>query len=371
MATRTVHDGKIVTPRTYRIVYLWSEQGVEELLAGGTWGLWFLGLLGLDTFLLEEFLSTNSLGVGVETEEDALIDQWVLVLSPRALGDFGVGRSDDSLDHGAVDDASDIGVCDLGGRENVVLLVDGSLIEGTKDLIEKAEGILSPDNKSTKVTTRGELEQVQSANIDHLNAREVPECLDDTIVLVVHNERATTLAVPTTPDLSFSGSRFPRVGDLCNIIVGVDCFEESDGILSLDQRLDIGGNDKRNFLCSLNSVTAGENEGRKSRSGQGRDDGESALSLVNLDMPLAPSFRRGEHTATTAHVTESSLTRAVGSSTTNTGDTSYGTASTPRLGGGLVTGFFADSIWLSLIFCDTLVNLLDDIESDRSSQNCW
>ena len=54
-----------------------------------------------------------------------------------------------------------------------------------------------------------------------------------------------------------------------------------------------------------------------------------------------------------------------------------------------MTGFFADSVWLSLVFGDALcnvsstsvpgplvrhlrtVNLLDDIEPDRSSQNCW
>jgi len=88
-------------------------------------------------------------------------------------------------------------------------------------------------------------------------------------------------------------------------------------------------------------------------------------------MPLAPSFRWSEHTTTATHVTERSLTRAMGSPTTDTGNTSYCTAGTPRLGGRLVAGFFADSVWLSPVFGDTLVNLLDDIESDRSGQNCW
>jgi len=138
----------------------WSEQSVEELLAGGAWGLWLLRLLRLDAFLPEEFLPANTLGVGVEAEENTLVDQWVLVLSPWAFGDLGVGRSDNGLDHGAVDDASDIGVGDLGGGESVVLLVDGSFVEGTEDLIEEAEGALSPDNEPTKVATRSKLKQV-------------------------------------------------------------------------------------------------------------------------------------------------------------------------------------------------------------------
>ena len=67
--------------------------------------------------VLTEFLPADGLGVGVKAEEDTLVDQWVLVLSPRALGNLGVGRSDNSLDHGTVDDASDIWVGDLGSRE--------------------------------------------------------------------------------------------------------------------------------------------------------------------------------------------------------------------------------------------------------------
>ena len=62
-------------------------------------------------------MPANGLGVGIEAEEDTLVDQWILVLSPWAPGDLGVGRSDNSLDHGAVDDASDVGVGDLGGWE--------------------------------------------------------------------------------------------------------------------------------------------------------------------------------------------------------------------------------------------------------------
>lgn len=62
-------------------------------------------------------MPANRLGIGVEAEEDTLVDQWVLVLGPWASGDLGFGRSDNSLDHGAVDDTSDIGVGDLGSGE--------------------------------------------------------------------------------------------------------------------------------------------------------------------------------------------------------------------------------------------------------------
>ena len=74
---------------------------------------WSEKLCVTDSTVLTEFLPANSLGVRVEAEEDALVDQWVLVLSPWALGDLRVGRSDDGLDLRAVDNASDIWVGDL------------------------------------------------------------------------------------------------------------------------------------------------------------------------------------------------------------------------------------------------------------------
>jgi hypothetical protein len=54
------------------------------------------------------------------------------------------------------------------------------------------------------------------------------------------------------------------------------------------------------------------------------------------------------------HVTH--LTRAMGSPTSNAGNTGYCTTSTPRLSRGLVTGFFADSVWLSSVFGDAFFN---------------
>lgn len=69
------------------------------------------------SLILTDFLPTNGLGVGVEAEENTLVRQWILVLSPWSLGDLRAGRSDDSLNHGAVDDASDVGVCNFGSGE--------------------------------------------------------------------------------------------------------------------------------------------------------------------------------------------------------------------------------------------------------------
>ena len=182
-----------------------------------------------------------------------------------------------------------------------------SFVEGAEDLIEKAESALSPDDESAEVTTGCKLEKVQPANIDDLNTRKIPERLDDAVVFIINDERATALAVPATSNLSFAGTVFPGVGDLGNIGEGINGLKESDSFLSLGQRFGTGRNNERYLLGSLYSVTTSKDKGRKSGSSQGGDDGKSTLSLINLDVPLAPGFRWGEHATAAAHITKSSL----------------------------------------------------------------
>ena len=88
----------------------------------------------------------------------------------------------------------------------VVFLVDGNLIEGAEDVIEQGEGTLSPDDETTEVTTRSELEEVEPPDVDYLNTGKVTEGLDNTVVLVVDNERTTALAVTTVPELALAGT---------------------------------------------------------------------------------------------------------------------------------------------------------------------
>ena len=66
---------------------------------------------------LTEFLATDGLRVRVQTEENALVDEGVLVLRPGALLVLRVGGADNGLDLVAVDETSNIGVGDLGSGE--------------------------------------------------------------------------------------------------------------------------------------------------------------------------------------------------------------------------------------------------------------
>ena len=139
--------------------------------------------------------------------------------------------------------------------------------------------------------------------------------------------------------------------------------------------------------------------------------GGSLLAKVDLLVPLSPDLCGSEHTTRSAHVTESSLSSTVSSSTGDTRNTGNSTTcvdvlaralsfnspppksiipnpqisrslpsprmkccvrtSTPGLSRGLVASFLAHGIWLTLILRNTGVDGLDDIRSDGRSEDLF
>ncbi len=192
-------------------------------------------------------------------------------------------------------------------HKQVVLLMYSCLIEGTKDIVKESKCSLSPDDKATDVTTRCELEKVEMADVDNLNARQVAECLDDATVLIEDHERTAALAMAAITHLSLTSATLARVGHLDDVTVCMKGLEKGNGLLGLFEGLDRIADDEGNLLDLLDTVAAREDERRKRGSGKGRDRRKAALVLVHLDVPSAPGLRRGEHATTAAHVTERGL----------------------------------------------------------------
>ena len=124
-------------------------------------------------------MTADRLCVGVETEENALVDQGVLLLCVRTLLNLGTSWTDDRLDLRAVNDAGYIWVRNLGGGQpaqqgpsarctvamryghiQVVLLVYRCLVKGAEDLIEEGEGAFGVNDEATDVAAGSELEKV-------------------------------------------------------------------------------------------------------------------------------------------------------------------------------------------------------------------
>ncbi len=145
-------------------------------------------------------------------------------------------------------------------NEQVVLLVDCSFVKGTKDLVKESECALSPNNKATNVTTGCKLKKVETTDVDHLNSRQIAECFNNTAVLIIDNEGATSLAVAAITHLSLTSAKLARVGHLYDVAVRAERLEKCDGLLCFVKGFDSLADYERNFLNLLDAVAASENE---------------------------------------------------------------------------------------------------------------
>jgi len=321
-------------------MHLVGVKKLEELLGNGLLGLLLEArlLLGLGA----DLGSDGGLGVRVESEKNSAVLKGVLALGEGAGGLGGALGTDNRLDLVRVDDAGHVGVGDL-------CLGEGEARLGGEDLVKAAEGGLGEDDEAAKVSSGGELEDVEALNGAKLDTGNVAESLDDTLILVVDDERTTSLGVATVAELADTSTDLARVGDLGNVVESVDGLEESDSLLGLGQALGGVSNNEGDLLELLDTVTAGEDERGDSSGSQSRGGSVSLLVLVGLDEPSAPELGGGEHVTTSDHVTESGLTGSVSTTTADTGDTGDGTTGTPGLGRGLVTSLGGDGVRLTLV----------------------
>ena len=317
----------------------------QELL-GSSLGLALAGRLLADLVLDKGGM------VRVEAQHNLLVAQGVLLLDAGALCQgSALGRTEDALDLGAVDQTGQVGLGDDVGRQQEVLLELGRRGSGAVDAVESLEGSRGPDNETAEVTTGGQLEKVQGVDRAGLDAGQVAGTGDELLAIdlgVVDDQRATALTVTAASELALTSTELLGLPGLLDIGGGANSLQNSQSGASLSSGtvLESGRvDDKGNLGDGGDLVATGEQQRGDSGSSKGGGSGESPgqevistnpllflfpfpsrakhslLTLVDLDVPLAPGLGRGEHATGTAHVTEGSLTSAVGTTTGDTGDT--------------------------------------------------
>jgi hypothetical protein len=317
-----------------------------------------------DLLSLDDFSTTKDLSVRVQTVHDTLVLERVLLLSERTLVVLVTGRTDDGLDFVRVDQTSDIRVGHDVSRQDIVLLQGSRGFVGTVEFIQESKSRLSPDDETTQVSTRSQLEQVQTTDVDQFKTGQVAEGLDETVVFVIDHKRTTALTVATVTELTLTSTELAGVGDLDNVRVGVEGLQEGNGFLGLGQLFSRVVNNKRDFLNLFDTVTTGHDQRGKSRSSQSGSSSETLLVQVGLDLPLSPGLGRSKHTTTTTHVTESGLTGTVSTRTVDTRNTSDSTTSTPRFSGGLLTSLGRDRVRLTLVLGHVSVDKVDNVRTN-------
>jgi len=295
--------------------------------------------------------------------------QWVLLL-------LGVKRlvlssvSDDALDGIGVDDLCDVRVGQDGSVEVVASLFLGSNSVSTEDLVEGLEGRFSPDDESSEVTTRSQLSQVESVDIADFNTWDVSDGSEESDVLVVVNEKwALSELVSSVSELTLTSSDNLSVGNSFNIFVGTESLQEGNDVSGLFNTFELVINDQRKVGDSTDSVSSGQNERSQSGSSQSSSDGVSLLFNVDLSVPSSPGLQWGEHSTLSARVSEGTLGGSGGTTSTNSWNSGNGTTWTPGHGRVLHTGMDEDSVSLTSVLGDLVMDKLNNIESDWSSED--
>lgn len=185
------------------------------------------GSLLLSSGLLsEDFSSGDSLGVRVESHSEQTVLKRVLSVEVDLLS--GYLLSEDRLDFIRVDDSLEVRVGHEGSGQLVVALLGGSLSVGAVDAVELFEGISGPDAESTEVTSRGQLQEVESGDRDQFNSGKVAEGLDSRALLVVDNERSSSLSVSSVSHFTDSTADLLGGLGLLNVSVGSESLEQSN-----------------------------------------------------------------------------------------------------------------------------------------------
>lgn len=232
-----------------------------EELGGGSLGLATLNLLLTQLLLLE------CRCVGVQAQHNLLVLKGVLLLYTGALGlGLALGRVQDALDFGAVDQTGKVGLGDNVGGQKEVLLEGRGFGGGAVDLVQSLEASGGPDDETAEVTTGGQLQQVQGVDGGGLDTDDVAEALDQLLAInlgVVDDKRATALAVAAASELALAGAQLLGALDLLDIGTGTNGLQEteSSGSLGSGSGLESGGVDDQGDLGNGHDlVAAGEEE---------------------------------------------------------------------------------------------------------------
>merc|ERR1719189_152487 len=255
-------------------------------------------------------------------------------------------------------------------------LCSACLAPSAVQTVKLLEGRLSPDAEPSHVASGGELQQVQVVHLHCVNSWDVPECLGDSLILIIDDERSKLLDTPPVPQLTLASPHTSGGVHLGHIGPGLVLPQEHHGLLGLGEGLDLVSHDKWDLRDALNLVTLGHDQSRDTSGSDGRADGVPLLGGVDLPVPPPPGLGGGEHATSTAHVSVSSLARSLGSTTLHPGDTSHGTSSSPRLGTSLMSNINVDSIGLPLVLGHVVVDPGHDVrphwgpEHSRQAHGC-
>lgn len=205
---------------------------------------------------------TSDLVEGVKSVHENAIGKRVLLgatlNSRRDLGSAELG-----LDLVGVDDSGEVSAVHDVAVEDIATLFDVSSAVVAEDTVECLKGILGPDDEATEVTTRGELEEVKSVNVDEVNTGEVSGgSLDALVLLTVDDQGASAENVSGVSQLTVASSDFLGISGSLDVFTSTNVLEGGEEGLG---GVNVEGVNNEGKLGDIQDfVASGKNEGSNS-----------------------------------------------------------------------------------------------------------
>jgi len=166
-----------------------------------------------------------------------------------------------ALDLTRSDQSVKVRVRDQRARKSIMQFQLGLLSVSSIQRIELFIGILSPDDETSEMATRGKQKDVQTVNIKEFNTGKIAESSKKGSLLSIDNQRAFSLHVSPVSCLTFSCSDLLGVLDFLDISVGFQGFEEFYSLRGFVKGSDsVSANNEGDFRNFLNSVTSGQDQ---------------------------------------------------------------------------------------------------------------
>jgi hypothetical protein len=124
----------------------------------------------------------KDLSIGIQSHHNTEVFEGVLLLAVVDAGAVGLGRTKFALNFIGVDDTSQVRIGHDVLGHFVASLVSRFAVSRAEDLITMFEGIGSPDDESSEVTTGSQLQKVETVDASQINTGQVAECTSQTIV---------------------------------------------------------------------------------------------------------------------------------------------------------------------------------------------
>merc|ERR1712224_3444 len=156
-----------------------------------------------------------------------------------------------------------------------------------------------------------------------------------------------------------------------NVSPNSKSLQHGNGLLGLRNLSNGVIKNQRNLINLHNSMSSSHNKWSACGGSNGGGKSVSSLMEINLSVPSSPGVERMGHSTFSAHVTEGSLTRTVSTTSGNSWNSCNGSSGTPGFSRVFHTSLSFDTMSLSAVSAQLMMNEINDIISNWSHEHMW